>query len=127
MDLNRFIQETDNTPPTTTCSEYQEFQSLSHLAYEFSVLDRSLFPFYVLGNSDLRNEIYGFSSNTDSCSRLVRGALVPFSSMLTQFDFERVIKETTWLATSCVISEGKAEKIPKYTQIYALYLTFLPN
>ena len=127
MDLNHFIQETDNTPPTTGCSELQEFQSLSHLAYEFSVLDPSLFPFYVLGNSELRSEIYGFSLNTDDCSRLVRGALVSFFSMLTPFDLERVMKETTWLATSCVISESKAERIPKYTQNYASYLTFLPN
>ena len=92
MDLNRFIQENDNpasydTPPTTGCSELEEFQSLSHLAYEFSVLDRSLFPFRVLGDSDLRSEIYGFPGcpkhSDDQESIPVRGALVSFSSVLT--------------------------------------------
>jgi len=93
MDLTHFIQETDHaatydTPVATGCAEMEEFQSLSHLAYEFSVLDRSLFPFRVLGDSDLRTEIYGFPG------RPIWGALIFSSSLPTRFDFERAIKET---------------------------------
>ena len=91
MDLTRFIQETDYPAsydtPTTGCSELEEFQSLSHLAYEFSVLDRSLFPFCALGDSGLHSEIYGFpgrptSSDCDDRLGPVRGALVSFPCCL---------------------------------------------
>jgi hypothetical protein len=92
MDLTQFIQETDHPEsydtPTTGCSELEEFQSLSHLAYEFSVLDRSLFPFFVLGDSDLRSEIRGFPghpTSSDGDDRLgpVRGTLVFFPRCLS--------------------------------------------
>ncbi|KIM46544.1 hypothetical protein M413DRAFT_441635 [Hebeloma cylindrosporum] len=83
MDLSHFIQDTDNTAsydasPTMECSELEEFQSLSHLADEFSVLDCSLFPFCVLRDSDLRSEIYGFSRGTSLYEdrSLVRGNYV---------------------------------------------------
>jgi len=86
MDLNSFLQETANTsgdnPDATEAPEWMEFQSLARLASEFTLLDRSLFPFSDLKNSDLRSEIYGFSpSAMFADGRLVRGALVSFSSM----------------------------------------------
>ena len=92
MALTRGVHETDHpasydTPSTTGCSELEEFQALSHLVNEFSVLDRSLFPFCLLGDSDLRSEINRFpgrptSSDRDGRLGPVRGALVYFSSLL---------------------------------------------
>ncbi|KIM46543.1 hypothetical protein M413DRAFT_317544 [Hebeloma cylindrosporum] len=84
MDLNHSIhQETDNTvscgtPLATVFPELEEFQYLSQLADEFSLLDCSLFPFCVLRDSDLRSEIYGFSRGTSLYEdrSLVRGNYV---------------------------------------------------
>lgn len=87
MVLNSLIQEIDNPSDdisgATEDPEWEEFQSLARLAYEFAVLDPLLFPFNVLKTSDLRSEIYGFSRNSiDAGGGLVRGALISFSSVL---------------------------------------------
>jgi len=84
MDLNSFLQETANTsgdnPDETGAPEWKEFQSLARLASEFTLLDRSLFPFSDLKDSDLRSAIYGFSPNAVFVAdgRLVRGAFNGF-------------------------------------------------